>query len=243
MVGPGADIGATLAPVSVRAGARAGRGAAAALLVVLGAAGCGSGTDAADRDCGALLTYAGATYRPVQAVQLPVRGEQVGRAGYAGCGGSPAPGLGRVAAYRVGGAEPTQALLAPSETGDQLYVATDTPRTQWPATVRAATRPLRCTAPMTFDGTWDLLVNDGHPGSGRFDVPAPYPATFTARSSEAIDPTVWASVTVRATVTDRTSPLPSPATAEAAIDGHRPVTVSTTCHDGAFEVAHLELAD
>jgi len=148
-----------------------------------------------------------------------------------------------VSVYAVPGAETALALLAPSESGDQLYVATGTRWDAWPARVREATRPLRCTAPMTFEGTWDLLVNDDHPGSGRFDVPVPYRATFTAHSSDVIDPAVWASASLVATVTDRTSPVPSPATARTAIDGHRPVAVSVTCHGDAFEVTHGELAD
>lgn len=231
--------------MGVRGATRVAR-QAAAVLGLLAAAGCGagaSGTDATDGDCGALLTYAGTTYRPVLEWRLPARDDTLGRGGWAGCGGSPAPGLGRVSVYAVPSADATLAVLVPSASGDQLYVATGTPRRQWPVRVREATRPLRCTAPMTFDGTWDLIDNDAHPGSGRFDVPAPYPATFTARSSDAIDPAVWASIRVGAAVTDRTSPAPSPETAKAAIDGREPVTVSVTCRGDDFDVAHLELAD
>ena len=81
------------------------------------------------------------------------------------------------------------------------------------------------------------------PGPELYDIPVPYRALFTARSSDAIDPDTWVSNTLRARVTEDTDPVPSVETATTAIRDHRPVTVSTTCTDnGTFEVTHLELS-
>ena len=216
-----------------------------ALMVALSTQGCGSGntTGERDADCSARLRFANTTFMPKDATrQLPVRGGRLGRAGYLDCDGSAAPGLGKVAIFAVGGAGPTQAVIAAGRGGALLYVAKDLPRSQWPAVVRTAAQFMSCPGPMTFTGSWDFIATHS-PGAGEYGDTLPYGAWFIAHSGDRIDPRAWARATIRATVTPDTDPTPSIGLARAAIRDHHPVRVSTTCTgDGHFRVAHLELS-
>src|SRR6476661_7270274 len=194
------------------------------LLAALPTTSCGSG--GLRGECGAVLRFGDTIYRSVGAQQVPARGAPLGRAGYLGCGDSPAPGLGKDDVFAFGTIDPTKAVIAAGRRADVVYVNRDLPRTQWPPLVRQAAALLKCTKPMTFQGRWNFVYTDTVPGDELYDIPVPYRALFTARTSESIDPATWVSWTIRARVTKDTAPIPPVHTAKAAIKSHQPVTVS-----------------
>ena len=212
-----------------------------ALLAVLPATGCGSGGSLRG-ECGVLFRFDDTIYQAVGAQQIPARGTPLGRAGYLECGDTPAPTLGKVDVFAFGTIDPKKAVIVAGRRTDVVYVNRHLPRNRWPPLVVQAAAILKCTKPMTFQGRWNFIYTDTSPGDELYDIPVPYRALFTARTSESIDPATWASWTIRARVTKDTTPIPAVATAKTAIKRRQPVTVSTICRGDNFEVTHLELS-
>ncbi|GAB3521742.1 hypothetical protein GCM10027402_12350 [Arthrobacter monumenti] len=215
------------------------------LVTGVSVAGC-SPHQGMEGECTVRVRYDDAVYRAVAVASMPRPGRSLGSAHFGDCDGRPLQTSYQGELFTLPNTSTDQAVLLGQGRRGSVYVNTSLKMDEWPALVKAASRPVACEQPVEFTGTWDIVVDDGAmPDEGDYDLTVPYTAAFTTARGKGLNLDTWSRVELNARVTSSTDPVPTPSfLKEALAVKNRPqVTVTATCRGAKFEVTTIKFAD
>ena len=180
----------------------------------------GGGTDPHEGDCALEHRYSGAGYSaPSDPPRQPRGVRVVGKAEEIACGKV----IGHVAAYAVTGVSPRVAVVLDG------YLSVREGATPPRRLMRAAQRPVRCTRPTTFHGTWlSSRATAGEAGS----YLRPYKVEIDATSGDHLPFESWQRLRITVEVSEMTQ-LTGEDERQAAYE-QRPVEVDARCVGDRF---------
>ena len=210
------------------------------LMLPLTACTDGSGLEG---ECTMTLMFDERTYRPVNALQNPLRGEELGSAEVLDCDGAVMEGEPRLTVFELAGEDPDDVLIVPRYGRDDVFLNESMRFRDRPQVLKDSVKFPKCTQPARFIATWSYIDPEDFPHMDDFaSALPPYTAVVTTSQGRGLPLDRWSSMTLEIEVTDNTVPTPTPELLTAANDDDADLVVRTQCSGTAFEATSIRLA-
>ncbi len=194
-------------------------------------------------DCNAKIAFDGATFRPVNDLQTPRRGERLGNADYLDCDGTVVAELGKANVFEVAGEEPATVIIVPSDGSDVVYLNSAQRYRDRPKLLKDSVKFQACKQPARFTATLQYIDPEDVPNMDEFaSAVPPYTAVVSTSQGRGLPFDRWSEMTLEIEVTDATTPAPTPALLTEANDRDAELVIRTQCSGGAFEATSIDIA-
>lgn len=195
-----------------------------------------------DGDCNARVRLDGDTFRPVNGLHLPVRGEALGQGEYLDCDGTPVAGLGVPEVFEVVGVDPTVAVLVTDAGSESVYLNTSGRYRDRPKLLKQAEQFPKCRQPAQFVASWNFIDPEDVPSLDDFASAEP-PYTVLMKTSEGTGLPLdrWSLMQLEVEVTEATKPTPTGEFLTEANTEGQLIEVETVCSGDNFVATRLAL--